>query len=124
IQARLVAIAIPARDGLRIDAAVGEGADVMEGMLLPRDSSKAGRVLERRRTERIDSILDDPEVHQDATRQFGATTGLFVPLLARDEAIGVLIAHDKRGPDPRFGDADVRLAEQFAARAAIAVDLS
>jgi signal transduction histidine kinase len=32
--------------------------------------------------------------------------------------------HDKLGPDPRFGDADLRLAEQYAARAAIAVDLS
>jgi signal transduction histidine kinase len=35
-----------------------------------------------------------------------------------------VIAHDKLGGDPRFGDADLRLAEQFAARAAIAVDLS
>src|ERR671936_787308 len=49
---------------------------------------------------------------------------LFVPLLAREDAIGVIIAHDKLGSDPRFGDADLRLAEQFAARAAIAVDLS
>jgi signal transduction histidine kinase len=124
IQARLVAIALPARDGLRIEAAVGEAADLMTGMVLPRETSKAGRVLNRRRTERIDSILEDPEIHQDATRQFGASTGLFVPLLARDTAIGVLIAHDKLGTDPRFGDADVRIAEQFAARAAIAVDLS
>ena len=124
IAARVVLIALPVRDGLRIEAVAGEEADAITGMLLPHETSKAGRVLDRRRSERIDSILDDPEVHQDATRQFGATTGLFVPLLARDEAIGVLIAHDKRGPDPRFGDADVRLAEQFAARAAIAVDLS
>ena len=36
----------------------------------------------------------------------------------------MIIVHDKLGPDPRFGDADLRLAEQFAARAAIAVDLS
>jgi two-component system, NarL family, sensor histidine kinase DevS len=99
IAARVVLIALPVRDGLRVEAVAGD-------------------------EPRIDSIIDDPEVHQDATRQFGATTGLFVPLLARDEAIGVLIAHDKRGADPRFGDADIRLAEQFAARAAIAVDLS
>src|SRR5262249_27679965 len=39
-------------------------------------------------------------------------------------AIGVIIAHDKTGADPRFGDGDLRLAEQFASRAAIAVDLS
>ena len=54
----------------------------------------------------------------------GAMTGAYVPLLARDQAIGVIVAHDKLGPDVRFTDADLRLAEQFAARAAVAVDLS
>jgi signal transduction histidine kinase len=42
----------------------------------------------------------------------------------RDKAIGVLVAHDKLGSDQRFDSADLRLAEQFADRAAIAVDLS
>src|ERR671936_578922 len=101
-----------------------EDDDDLVGLTMPRASSKAGRVLERRRSERIDSILEDPEVHQETTRQLAAISGLFVPLLARDAAIGVIIAHDKLAPDPRFGDADLRLAEQFAARAAIAVDLS
>ena len=36
----------------------------------------------------------------------------------------MLVAHDKMGRDPRFNSADLRLAEQFANRAAIAVDLS
>ena len=53
-----------------------------------------------------------------------ATSGAYVPLLARDQAIGVIVAHDKLGSDVRFTDADLRLAEQFAARAAVAVDLS
>jgi signal transduction histidine kinase len=69
-------------------------------------------------------MLEDPEAHQESARLFGATTALFVPLSARAEGIGVIIVHDKLGPDPRFGDADLRLAEQFGARAAIAVDLS
>jgi signal transduction histidine kinase len=121
IDARLVAIALPVGEELRIDAATGEGADAMLGARLPLAESKAGRVLQRRRSERIDSMLEDPEVHQDIARGFGATTGLFVPLLARDDAIGVVIAHDKLSPDARFTDGDLRLAEQFAARAAIAV---
>ena len=124
IEAGNVAIALPAGEELRFEAAAGEHADAMIGVTLPRASSKAGRVLARGHSERIDSLIDDPEVHQDATRQFGSRTGLYVPLLARDEAIGVIIAHDKLGADPRFGDNDLRLAEQFAARAAIAVDLS
>jgi signal transduction histidine kinase len=124
IGARLVAIVLPVGEGMRVEAAAGAGADELVGVTFGRGGSKAGRVLDRRRTERIDSVLEDPEVDQATTRLFGATTGLFVPLLARDEAIGVVIAHDKLGGDPRFGDADLRLAEQFAARAAIAVDLS
>jgi signal transduction histidine kinase len=47
-----------------------------------------------------------------------------VPLIARDQGIGVVVAHDKIGPDPRFSDDDLRLAEQFATRAAVAVDQS
>jgi len=124
IGARVVAIARPVGDELRVEAAAGEGFAEMLGLMLPRDGSKAGRVLDRRRSERIDSVLEDPEMHQEATRQIGARSGLFVPLLARDEGIGVIIAHDKLGPDARFDDADLRIAEQFGARAAIAVDLS
>jgi signal transduction histidine kinase len=124
IGARLVAIALPAGNALRIAAADGEGAaDLAAFNSLERDS-KTGRVLERGRSERIDSLLEDPEVNQDVTRRLGASTGLYVPLLVRERSIGVLVAHDKMGPDPRFGSADLRLAEQFANRAAIAVDLS
>jgi len=124
IEARNVAIALPTGDDLRFEAAAGEEAEAMVGVVLPRASSKAGRVLARGHSERIDSLIDDPEVAHDVTRQFGSRTGLYVPLLARDEAIGVIVAHDRLGTDARFGDNDLRLAEQFAARAAIAVDLS
>jgi two-component system, NarL family, sensor histidine kinase DevS len=123
IDARLVAIALPSGGEMRVEVAAGADEE-FTGLRFPREGSKAGRVLERRRSERIDSVLDDPEVDQTTTRLFGATSGLFVPLLARDEAIGVLIAHDRLGSDPRFGDGDLRITEQFAARAAIAVDLS
>jgi signal transduction histidine kinase len=124
IGARLVAIALPAGDALRIAAADGEGAADLEAINSLEHDSKTGRVLERGRSERIDTLLEDPEVNQDIARRLGASTGLYVPLLARERPIGVLVAHDKLGPDPRFSSADLRLAEQFANRAAIAVDLS
>ena len=124
IGARVVTIALPAGDQLRIAAADSDGgANLAEVSSLERDS-KTGHVLERGRSERIDSLLEDPEVNQDVARRLGASTGLYVPLLAREQPIGVLVAHDKMGPDPRFTSADLRLAEQFANRAAIAVDLS
>lgn len=124
IGARLVTIALPAGDDLRIEAADGDGAEAFVGMTFPHYDSKTGRVLQRGHSERVDSLLEDPEVHQDASRHMGARTGLYVPLVLRDAAIGVLVAHDKLGADQRFDSADLRLAEQFADRAAVAVDLS
>jgi signal transduction histidine kinase len=124
IAAKLVTIMLPAGSELRIVAADGESAGQLVGVEVPRRGSKAGRVFERGRSERVDSTLEDPEVNQESVQLMAATTGLYVPLLARDRAIGVIVAHDRLGTDPRFSDADLRLAEQFAARAAVAVDLS
>ena len=125
IHARIVLIVLPASDGkLVIRATDGEGTDELLGTRLDPSYSKSGRVLERRRSERVDSLIDDIEMDQDAGRKMGARTGLFVPLLLRDRAIGVISAHDRESADARFTDEDVRLAEAFAARAAVAVDLS
>ena len=125
ISARVVTVVLPqGADDLRFAAVAGEDADSLLGHTTSRARSKSGRVLERRRSERVDSIIDDLEVDRDATRLLGARTGLWVPLIARERAIGVIAAHDKLGADPRFSDADVRLAETFASRAAVAVDLS
>ncbi|HKC78042.1 MAG TPA: GAF domain-containing sensor histidine kinase, partial [Gaiellaceae bacterium] len=89
-----------------------------------RSESKSGAVLARRRSERIDSVIDDPEVHQEVSRRIAARTGMWVPLIGRDDVIGVLEIHDKEGPDARFSHDDFRLAETFATRAAVAVELS
>ena len=97
VDARLVLIALPDGSSLRIAAAEGEGAYGVTGVELAIDASKAGRVLERGRSERIDSVLDDPEVDQHVTRRLGVHSALYVPLVVRGRAIGVVIAHDKRG---------------------------
>lgn len=125
IGARLVTIGLPAGDGtLRIEAADGEGAAESVGMQLERAGSKSGRVLDRRQAELVDSLADDLEVDQEAASLMGARSGLYAPLVAGGRSIGVIVAHDKEGDDPRFSDDDLRLAEMFAPRAAVAVDLS
>ena len=123
IGARAVFIALPAGGRLVIQAASGEAVEPLVGTELP-STAKSMRVLGRRRSERIDSLIDDPEVDQEFTRRLGAITGLFVPLVVRGQPIGVVMAHDKEGRDPRFTDEDLRLAETFAERAALAADLS
>ncbi len=127
IGARLALIALPAAEGdLRVAAVDGEGeaAHGLLGHRLRRQHSKSGRVLERRQSARVDSIFDDPEVDQEEARRMGVRTGLYVPLVARGRAIGIVAVHDKLGPEARFSDGDLRLAEIFAAHAAVAVDLS
>src|SRR5215218_11267125 len=91
IHARIVLIVLPASDGrLVIRATDGEGTGELLGLRLDLAASKSGRVLERRRSERVDALIDDIEMDQDAGRKMGARTGLFVPLLLRDRAIGVI----------------------------------
>jgi signal transduction histidine kinase len=126
LEARLVTVAQPSGpEHVRIVAAAGEQDDQVTGELLPLHESKTGLVLERRRSERVDSVLDDPEVDRVFTRRIDARTGLWVPLLVQDRPIGVISAYDKLGAaDGRFTDDDVRLAETFATRAAVAVELS
>jgi signal transduction histidine kinase len=123
IDAEDVFIAFPSGGRLVVQAAAGTGAERLVGNEVP-DTSKSARILERRRSERVDSLLDDPEVDQEFARQVGASTGLYVPLLVRGEPIGIVVAHNKSGLDKRFTQDDLRLAEAFATRAAVAADLS
>jgi signal transduction histidine kinase len=125
IDARIVFLAMPrAGDETVIETVAGESAEQYVGIKLDPTRSKSARVLERRRSERVDALIDDPEADQQTARRLGARTGLFVPLIVRDRAIGVLVAQDKQQPDPRFTDEDLRIAEAFAERAAVAIDLS
>jgi len=126
LDARTVLVELPAAGGseLRVEAASGAGAAGLLGLCLPTDRSKAGRVLARRGPERIDSLIDDPEVDQTAPRIVSARSALYIPLIVRGSAIGVVAAYDKEGADPRFADSDLRIAQAFANRVAIALELS
>jgi GAF domain-containing protein len=124
IRSRRVLISLPmASGGLRVAAADGEGVADLVGDIIPSES-KSSRVLARRKSERIDSLLEDPEVDQVSARRAGGLTALVVPLIFHDKPIGVISAFNKDGPDPRFTDDDLRLAEAFGTRAALAVHLS
>jgi signal transduction histidine kinase len=124
VRARRVLISVPAPSGgLRVVAADGEGVADLVGYIVPSES-KGARVLARGKSERIDSLLEDPEVDQVSARRAGGLTALVLPLVFHQKAIGVISAFNKEGPDPRFTDDDLRLAEAFSTRAALAVHLS
>jgi signal transduction histidine kinase len=123
IGARSVLIVLPTEEGdLRVEAADGEEAEQFLGMRLDRQASKSGRVLNRRRSERLDSLLDDPEVDRDFARLMGLRAALYVPLVVGERAIGIVEAFDKLAADRRFSQEDLRVAEIFAVQAGIAVD--
>jgi two-component system, NarL family, sensor histidine kinase DevS len=123
IGARLVLIALPTDDrALRVDAAHGEEADEFLGMRLEGPTSKSARVLQRGRSERLDSLLDDVEVDPELARRLGMSAALFVPMVVGERRIGVLQAFDKVAADRRFSNDDLRAGEIFAAQAAVAVD--
>ena len=125
LDARSVAVLVGTADGrLEIAAAHGEQADELVGERLDVDRSKSGRVFLEGMPTRVDSVLDDPDADPDLMRRLGARAGLWAPLIVREETIGVLMALDRLQADPRFSDADLRLAQRFAARAAVAVDLT
>ena len=123
VEARMVLIALPDSFGtLRVRAAAGR--EDLVGIELALSSTKIGRVLERGHTERVNAVVDDPEVDQRIARELGITSAIYLPLTVRGQPFGVVAAHDKLGADPRFEEGDVRLAESLVSRASIAVDLS
>jgi signal transduction histidine kinase len=135
IGARLVFVALPTADGdLVVETVDHDGPGPGGQLRLTRAGSKTARVLERRRPERVDSLIEDLETDRDALRRLSEltglpvpSTGLFVPLVIHDRPIGVVALHDKLTEsvrDLRFSDEDLRLAEWFGQRVAVAVDLS
>jgi DNA-binding CsgD family transcriptional regulator len=124
LNARTLFVALPTVDGdLEIRGVDGEASAELLGFRLPQRGSKTGRVFERGRSERVDSLIDDVEVNQTPSRLMSARAGLFVPLLAGKEAIGMIVAINKLGSDT-FSEADLHLAENFAARVAVAIPLA
>ncbi len=116
---------LPTVDGeLEVRAAAGEAPPLVVGERLPRKSSKTGRVFDRARSERVDRAIEDIEVYQPMARRMNARALLLTPLLGEDGAAGVIVAVNKLGADDTFSEADLRLAETFAARVAVAVRLA
>ena len=125
VSAQVVMIEMVEEGGcLRRVAAAGEGVDELVGTVA-RAETKAQRVLSRRHSERVDSTMDDPEIDASgAAVRLGIQAGMWLPLVASGDALGIVICGDKLGRDPRFSDDDLRIAEAFAQRAAFAVDRS
>ena len=125
VEAALAVLAEGGIERVRVEVVAGDVEESVPGTTIPLAGTKAGRVLERGQSERVDSVIDDPESELEdleLTRSLEMLAALYVPMQVRAERIGLIIAGDKLVPDRRFSNEDLRLAETFAARAAVAVD--
>jgi signal transduction histidine kinase len=122
LHARFVLVLLEKEGELHAEAAAGDVEEAIRSSVTSLAGTKAGRVLERGRSERVDSVIDDPESDLELTRALEMLTALFAPMRLRNKTIGLIVAGDKLVPNRRFSSEDLRLAETFAARAAVAVD--
>jgi signal transduction histidine kinase len=113
---RFVAVALAAEDGavLRFAAASGETGELPTGRL-ETGSSALGAAFRARRSV----VVEDMSAEPGAAGQ-GAAAQLIVPLVHRNQALGVLVAGvDAEG----FASADRRLLEGYATRAVLAIEM-
>ena len=109
----------PERNELVARAAVGIEEEVEQGVRIPVGGGFAGRVAATRRPVILPDV-DHAHVLNPILREKGIKSMLGVPLIVRNECIGVihvgtLYLHE-------FGDDDVELLELVAERAALAIE--
>ena len=104
---------------LVVSAIAGELSQSLLGERLPTDSTLGGHVLRSGRPERLADARG--RLRFALAEQTDAQSGLFVPLVLRGRAIGVLAAFDRLRDGPEFSPADELLLIGFAASAAAGV---
>jgi signal transduction histidine kinase len=122
-RADLVTVVLPAGDGeLRVDVAVGTGAEQLSGMTLPIAGSLSGQVFSTGVPVR-QSTADRETAVIAAAAMLDLGPVLAVPLLVSTQVRGVLWA-GRRGGQPAFGPEELDMAAGFANQAALAIELA
>ena len=118
-QARAALVLLADGGELEIAAVAGELDPGLVGRRHPVEDTIGGHVLRSGRSERL---ADAPSRLRFALGETtGADTAIFVPLLLRGRALGVLAAFDRTAGGPEFSPADERMLTGFATSAAAAV---
>ena len=119
------ALLIELVDGFELVVAAGAGAlpAGVIGKTFALADTVASAALRTGTTQRLDVALNRARFDQHGLGRFGvnAETGLVVPLVFRDQSLGVLIAVGGLKERPEFTAEDQRLLEAFAISAATAV---
>lgn len=121
VEARWAVIMTSVGDQLVVEAAAGELPDSPVGRRLPIADSVAGEAFRSMVPERVADV--SKRLRASARRErLDARSAMYVPLVFRGRALGVLVLADRlRGPTGEFSTDDERLMLAFAASAATAV---
>jgi signal transduction histidine kinase len=121
IDAQAVFILLRDGDDLVTAASAGQSRPII-GQRIPIATSTSGEVLMFGDSVRV--AVDELKVQPGEVGVTGALHALIVPMVHRDERIGVLLAFDRGVDGDAFTDADEALLRTYAASAASAVAIS
>ena len=119
VEARAMIILLQEGDEQQVVAASGQLEREVLGLRIPVEGSVTGGVLQTGRAERLDNISE--RLTSPLRDAIQAQTGLFVPLVFRGHALGVLATFDHLGKRRQFDTDDEQILLAFAASAATAV---
>jgi signal transduction histidine kinase/DNA-binding response OmpR family regulator len=104
-------------------ASVGDNADQLRSDRIALGEGIIGDAIARRTPEVVNDTVHDPRmIPIPGTVQAADERLMAVPLVARDEAIGVLAVWREGAGAPRFTDADLRFLIGLAQQATVAIE--
>ena len=119
VEARVLVIVLEQNDELVVAAVAGDADASLTGTAIDRAQTMAANVVRTQKPERLSDA--GAQMRSALVNRVGATSALFVPLVFRGRASGVLAAFDRLSGGPEFDAEDERLLLSFAASAATAV---
>jgi signal transduction histidine kinase len=119
VEARVLVILLEDHGRLRVAAMAGDADQDMVGVRIDPEETMAGQVMRQMRSQRLTDAT--AQLRARLAETLGAQTALFVPLVFRGRANGVLAAFDRLNRGPEFHPEDEHLMLSFAASAATAV---
>ncbi|WP_405803120.1 GAF domain-containing protein [Streptomyces sp. NBC_01187] len=113
----------PLTDALRVDVAVGELSKEMTGLVVAYDNTLPGLAARTGESAVTPDIMNDPRTHAFPGVENAHGPAVAVPLLAQKHSPGALRLSRLKGKPP-FDDTEVGLLSDFAAQAALALELA
>lgn len=124
-QSDSVCVLLPdaATDGLRVDVAVGALSRELTGLAVPYDNTLPGLAARTGKAAVTSDIKNDPRTHAFPGVENAHGPAVAVPLIAQKHAPGALRLSRLNGRPP-FDETEVGLLSDFAAQAALALELA